>query len=113
MSNTSVESNIRCPEMVATFMLSASVPIEFQRWSILHRLFLSKRDRFHALLNHPGADHAVPKNDKHLEYVHYAEYCLNMMTSTKDQDARAINREMAAEWLNLADAVLHPLKRMN
>lgn len=24
---------------------------------------------------------------------------------------RAIQREMAAEWLNLADAVLHPLKR--
>jgi hypothetical protein len=42
---------------------------------------------------------AVPKNDKHKEYVHYAEYCLNMVASTKDQDARAINREMAAEWL--------------
>ena len=56
---------------------------------------------------------AVPKNDKHIEYVHYAEYRLNMVASTKDHDARTINREMAAEWLNLADAVLHPLKRMN
>jgi hypothetical protein len=64
------------------------------------------------LLNHPERIMAVPKNDKHKEYVHYAEHCLNMVASTSDQDARAINREMAAEWLNLADAVLHPLKRM-
>jgi hypothetical protein len=54
---------------------------------------------------------AVPKNDKHKAYARYAEHCLTMVTTTTDQDARAINREMAAEWLRPADAVLHPLKR--
>jgi len=29
-----------------------------------------------------------------------------------NHDSRAIQREVAAEWLKLADAVLHPLKRM-
>jgi hypothetical protein len=52
---------------------------------------------------------AMPKNDKHKDYTRYAEHCLTMMTTIKDQDVRAINREMAAEWLKLADAVLHPL----
>jgi hypothetical protein len=33
-----------------------------------------------------------------------------MVPVTKDQDARALNREMAAEWLKLADAIAHPLK---
>jgi hypothetical protein len=50
-------------------------------------------------------------NDKHKEYARYAAHCLNIVPTTKDQDDRAINREMAAEWLKLADAVLHPLKR--
>jgi hypothetical protein len=55
---------------------------------------------------------AIRKSGKHTDYVRYAEYCLNMVASTKDQDSRCINREMAAEWLMLADAVLQPLKRM-
>jgi hypothetical protein len=54
---------------------------------------------------------AIPKNDKHKEYARYAEHCLHLVTVAQDQDARAIQREMAAEWLKLADAVLHPLKR--
>ena len=45
-------------------------------------------------------------NDKHKEYARYAEHCLQMVTVAKDQDARAIQREMAAEWLKLADSVL-------
>ena len=49
---------------------------------------------------------AVPKSDKHKEYARYAEHCLNMVASTKDQASRSINREMAAEWLKLADDVL-------
>jgi hypothetical protein len=53
----------------------------------------------------------IPGNDKHKEYARYANHCLGMVTTTNDQDARAIQREMAAEWLKLADAVLHPLKR--
>jgi hypothetical protein len=50
-------------------------------------------------------------NDKHKEYARYAAHCLSIMPATKDQDADTINREMAVEWLRLADAVLHPLKR--
>jgi hypothetical protein len=53
----------------------------------------------------------IPKNDTHKNYVRYAEHCLNLVPTIKDQDVRAINREMAAEWLKLADAVLHTLKR--
>ena len=52
----------------------------------------------------------IPKNDKHKEYTRYAEHCLKMVTLATDQESRAIQREMAAEWLRLADAVLHPLK---
>jgi hypothetical protein len=55
---------------------------------------------------------AKPKNDKHKDYARYAAHCLDMVTTTKDQEARAINREMAAEWLKLADAIAHPLKPM-
>jgi hypothetical protein len=55
---------------------------------------------------------AVSKNDKHKDYVRYAAHCLDMVPATKDQDARAINREMAAELLRLADVVAHPLKPM-
>ena len=53
---------------------------------------------------------AALKNDKHKEYARYAAHCLNLVPAIKDQDARTINREMAAEWLRLADAITHPLK---
>lgn len=55
---------------------------------------------------------AIPNNNKHKEYTRYAAHCLSLVTSVKNRDDRAINREMAAEWIKLADAVLHPLKRM-
>ena len=48
-------------------------------------------------------------NAKRKEYARYAVHCLNMVTAAKDRDSRSIQREMAAEWLNLADAILHPL----
>jgi len=51
-----------------------------------------------------------PKNAKHKLYAHYAAHCLHMVTTAKDQDSRAIQREMAAEWLKLADDVRHPLQ---
>jgi hypothetical protein len=35
-----------------------------------------------------------------------------MVTVAGDPDARAIQREMAAEWLKLADAIIHPLRPM-
>jgi hypothetical protein len=53
----------------------------------------------------------VLQSNKHKEYARYAEHCLNMVAATKDQEARALIREMAAEWLKLADMALHPLKR--
>ena len=49
----------------------------------------------------------MPKNDKYKDYVRYAENCLNMMAGTTDQE-RSIQREMAAEWLRLADAIRRP-----
>ena len=50
-------------------------------------------------------------NDKHKEYARYAAHCLDMVTVAADQDARSIQREMAAEWLKLADAILRQSKR--
>jgi hypothetical protein len=58
-----------------------------------------------------GTTVTIPKNDRHKEYAKYAAHCLDMMVVAKDKVARALNREMAAEWLRLADAALHPLKR--
>ena len=52
-----------------------------------------------------------PKNEKRKVYAHYAAHCLHMVTVAKDQDSRAIQREMAAEWLKLADDVRIPLQR--
>jgi hypothetical protein len=54
---------------------------------------------------------AVPANDMHNTYARYAAQCLNDMNETKDEGSRSIQHEMATEWLRLADAVLHPLKR--
>jgi hypothetical protein len=48
---------------------------------------------------------AIPKNDKHEEYSLYAEHCLKMARIAPDQNSRVVQREMAAEWLKLADAV--------
>jgi hypothetical protein len=48
---------------------------------------------------------AIPEIDKHKEYVRYAEHCLKTATVITYQKSRAILREMAAEWLTLADAV--------
>ena len=50
----------------------------------------------------------VPKNDKYKDYARYAEQCLNIVASTRDEELRRIQREMAAEWLRLADAIRHP-----
>lgn len=48
---------------------------------------------------------AIPKNDKHKQYVRYELHCLDILPTISDQEFRAIQREMAAEWLKLADAV--------
>jgi len=54
----------------------------------------------------------IPKNDKRRNYARYAAHCLEAGGLTRDQESRAIQREMAAEWLKLADAIAHPLKPM-
>jgi hypothetical protein len=53
---------------------------------------------------------AIPKNDQHKEYARYAEHCLKLVPAIPDQEYRSIQREMAAEWLKLADAIIHPQK---
>jgi hypothetical protein len=43
--------------------------------------------------------------DKHKEYVDYAKHCLQLAKTETEQASCIIQREMAAEWLKLADAV--------
>jgi hypothetical protein len=52
----------------------------------------------------------VPNNDTYKDYVRYAEHYLNMVAKTADQESRRIQREMAAEWLRLTDAIRPPSK---
>ena len=52
----------------------------------------------------------MPENDKFKDYTRHAEHCLNTVASTADQDSRRVHREMAAEWLRLADAIRPSLK---
>jgi hypothetical protein len=53
---------------------------------------------------------AFPKDDKHKDYAHYAAHCLYLVSAATDPDSRAIQAEMAAEWIKLAGAISHPLK---
>jgi hypothetical protein len=53
---------------------------------------------------------AIPENDKHKAYAHYAAHCMYLMTTASDPDSHAIQREMAAEWLRLANVIRYPLK---
>ena len=53
---------------------------------------------------------AVPKSDKHGEYARYAAHCLEMVPRAPSQEYQTIQREMAAEWIKLADAILQPPK---
>ena len=46
---------------------------------------------------------AVQKTDKRDQYIRYAEHCLEMARTAPDQESRRIQREMAAEWLKLAE----------
>jgi hypothetical protein len=60
---------------------------------------------FRAAVESSWRSHTIPKNGKHKEYALYAEHCLAMAEIATDQKSRIIAREMAAEWLVLADAV--------
>jgi hypothetical protein len=53
----------------------------------------------------------ISKNDKHTEYARYALHCLEIVPATSDADFRAIQREMAAEWIKLAEAARHRPRR--
>jgi hypothetical protein len=53
---------------------------------------------------------ATPKNAKHKEYAQYAEHCLQMVPKAPTQEYCALQREMAAEWIRLADFILQPPK---
>jgi hypothetical protein len=57
-----------------------------------------------------GGIMVILKNDKHKRYTRFAAHCLEMVTVARDQESRSIQREMAAEWLKLADATLRPSK---
>jgi hypothetical protein len=48
----------------------------------------------------------IPNNGKHRQYANYAAHCLTMGVAADDPVTRDIQREMALEWLTLADAVL-------
>ena len=43
-------------------------------------------------------------NKREQEYRLYAEQCLKMVEVAQDRTTRVIQREMAAEWLRLADS---------
>ena len=51
-----------------------------------------------------GGFMAILNKDKHTEYIRFATHCLEMVARTRDQATRGVQREMAAEWLRLADA---------
>ena len=54
---------------------------------------------------------AISNREKHKEYARYAAHCLNVLTIIKDKETRAIQREMAAEWMRLADAAVRRFRR--
>jgi hypothetical protein len=67
--------------------------------------------RVFVIVRPEGRIMAISTNTKHKEYVRYAEHCLRMVPAATDQEYCSVQREMAAEWLKLADAVLRPLNR--
>ena len=73
----------------------------------MNRLVATIRERTPASID---GNMTVLKNDTYKDYTHYAEHCLNMVAAIADQEARCVQREMAAEWLRLADAIRPPLK---
>jgi hypothetical protein len=52
---------------------------------------------------------AIPVIDEHKERADYAAHCRHPMIAASDPDCDAIQREMAAQWLKLVDAILGPL----
>jgi hypothetical protein len=50
----------------------------------------------------------VPNKEKHNDYARFAAYCLDLGAAPIVSDCHPIQREMALEWLKLAEAALHP-----
>jgi hypothetical protein len=48
---------------------------------------------------------SIQNSDKCKDHAHYAAQCLYLVSAATDSDSRAIQQEMAAEWLKLAEAV--------
>jgi hypothetical protein len=82
----------------------------FEECAILHRLLPQYSAPNFRIVWLRERVMAIPKSDKHKEYVRYASHCLDILPTISDQEFRTIQREMAAEWLKLADAIAHPLK---
>ncbi|MGA9891022.1 MAG: hypothetical protein WBQ55_01350 [Xanthobacteraceae bacterium] len=55
---------------------------------------------------------ADPKNNKHKNYCRYAVHCLGIAPRLSDQETDAINREMALEWVRLADDIVRQQQRL-
>jgi hypothetical protein len=53
----------------------------------------------------------VVSNNNHRKYARYAAHCLEIVPA--DAEFLATQREMATEWLKLAENVLHPLEPMS
>jgi hypothetical protein len=54
---------------------------------------------------------ALQKNTKPEQYRRYARHCLELVRVATSQNARMIQREMAAEWLKLADLTWRPSRQ--
>jgi hypothetical protein len=48
---------------------------------------------------------AISKADKADDYRRYAEHCLETARLLPGQEARMLHREMAGEWINLAQRI--------
>jgi len=47
----------------------------------------------------------ISKADKADEYMHYAEHCMKTARTISDREPRTLHRQMAAEWIKLAQAM--------
>ena len=80
------------------------------RWSVRTGTDSSRQSAKELRLYKIIGNMTVLKNDTYKDYTRYAEHCLNMVAAITDQEARCVQREMAAEWLRLADTIRPSLK---
>jgi len=79
----------------------------------LNRLILPRATNFRHCKFVPEKIVLTPKNPGFKDYARYAMYCLEMVPISEDQDISALNREMAFEWIRIAEAALLLVKRTN